>query len=152
MLNTDTHPSWKTIVVIVMRQTIPIPPSLALGWLSHGLRAEPDVGLVCPSGVLHILEATHCQHTKPSGPEDVKTTQIYPWDKLSFPCPSLSRPVCLPSLKWHCINVKKANFGECVGGRGVSLDHPCGVLLIHSSPPPPRFVCPGGRWIPCRGA
>lgn len=78
MLNTDIHPSWKTIVLIIMRQTIPIAPSLALGWLSHGLRAELDVGLVCPNGVLHILEVTHCQHAKPSGPEDVKTTQIYP--------------------------------------------------------------------------
>ena len=70
-------------------------------------------------------EATHCQHAKLSGPEDVKSTQIYPWDKLSFPCPSLSRLVCLPSLKWHNINVKKANFGEWGGGgEGCELRSP----------------------------
>ena len=47
--------------------------------------------------------------------------------------------------------LRKQTLGNEAGGRGVSLDHPCGVLLIHSSPPSLPFVCPGGRWIPCRG-
>lgn len=98
-------------------------------------------------------EATHCQHTKPSGPEDVKSTQDLSMRQVEpfrvLPCPCL---VCFlfAKLKVYSVNVKKTNFWEWGGGVW-ALITPVGCSLYTALFSPPPSVCPGGRRIPSWG-
>lgn len=127
---------------------------------SCGLRAELETRSASPNWILHTQRLARGWHSKPSGVRDVKSTQDLSMRQigLSFLCvPHCPCLVCVPSFKWHGVNVKKTSFWEWGGGcefRSPQWDALCAKFPL---PLPFCLSCKqanslvGGIELPCLG-